>query len=111
MIATRVVLRGSKATLDELAAFVAEARHRGVAGDATIRWGAGRGVFYVDVPVDVPAVSADEPKGCTSSSALVGTTRRVPCDLEANHDGPHIARVDDQKYGWTDADTQNGGRP
>ncbi|QFG09675.1 hypothetical protein PBI_PIPP_51 [Gordonia phage Pipp] len=135
-IATRVILRGPKATLDDLAAFIAEARHRGVAGDTAIQFRGATGLgafaaFSVDVPAlnvpstyqpstshSSPAINADESGGCTNSTALVksssalrGAPRSVSCELPTNHDGPHIALVDGQKYAWTDADAQSGGRP
>ncbi|QDF17494.1 hypothetical protein SEA_PHROSTEDPHLAKE_50 [Gordonia phage PhrostedPhlake] len=103
MIATRVILRGPKVTLDELAAFVAEARRRGVAGDAAVQFRGATGLgafaaFSVDVPAAAPA--AEKSGGCPSSKSVMGTHRF--CERPDGHDEAHAAVFDGQKIGWYD---------
>ncbi|AOE43992.1 hypothetical protein SEA_DELIAN_52 [Gordonia phage Delian] len=88
MIATRVILRGPKATLDELAAFVAEARHRGVAGDAAIQFRGATGLgafaaFSVDVPARLPAARGDEDVHSVAVACDSGCGREVTLTFAA----------------------------
>ncbi|AMS03124.1 hypothetical protein BJD61_gp45 [Gordonia phage Obliviate] len=102
-IATRVILRGQSATLDDLAAFVTEARHRGVSGDTAIQFRGATGLgafasFSVDIPAAAPA--AEESGGCPSSTSVMGA--HLFCERPDGHDEAHSVTVDGQKIGWHD---------
>ncbi|AWN04158.1 hypothetical protein KNT89_gp45 [Gordonia phage Petra] len=88
MIATRVILRGPKATLDELAAFVAEARHRGVAGDAAIQFRGATGLgAFAAFSVDVPATT-DVPRDRGAGEAVAVTSDLARTVARELIDGP-----------------------